>query len=131
MTRHMLSGKNDLYTPLTTEIVELLEDMHRLYGTWAMVGFHVGVKLRCLRRWRDPKSGYKSISMTVLDRILCQQWRLTLEDFVWYTADEMCEEGFWEGTDRYVLDKEMRRDDGKYRRKIEVNLQRVRARRAA
>lgn len=105
--RHPNSG--ELYTPLNAQFYELLEQMHREYGNWRIVAWKADVRLKVLRNLRQGKR--KTISMRVLDRMITSSGVGRLEDFIFYTPDDLVRLGIWdevyyvEGTKRIQGDK--------------------------
>jgi hypothetical protein len=81
------------YTPITPEILELIEGLKRRYGTWRAVAYHTETKLKVLRNIRMGKR--KAISMRLLDRILTKTGSGLLEDYIWFTPDDLVTLGIW------------------------------------
>ena len=96
---YLKSRDGDLYTPITPEIIRIVEGLRRDWGSWRMVSEVTGTRKRMLTRMLcKHEKKYKSVSMTVLDRLLTLGRRSeTIDDFPWYTVDEMIEEGLWVG----------------------------------
>lgn len=88
--RHPLRG--ELYTPITPEILELLETLHRKYGTWLVVAYHAKTRARHLREIRHRR---QAITMKLLDRIITETGIGRLEDYEWFTADDLVLLGLW------------------------------------
>jgi hypothetical protein len=87
--------EEERYTPITLEIQDILWAMHREWGGWRAVSAATGVRKRML--WRIREGEYKCVSEKVLDRLLTNGlWSLRVEDFDWYTVDELVEMGVWE-----------------------------------
>lgn len=98
--RHLLHGK-DLYTPLTTDIMDLLYRVYVREGTWRGVARVMGMRMqptRGCRELRKIRAGkVKAISMTVLDRMLTHSgFGVTVSDFTWFTPEDLVELGVWE-----------------------------------
>lgn len=89
---HPNSG--DLYTPITPEVLELLNEMRRVHSTWRDVSAISKTRLRVLRRIRT--GGRKAISMTLLDRLITTTGVGVLESFTWFTADDLVALGVWD-----------------------------------
>lgn len=107
-----LKMRDEIYTPITDEIVEILWSLHREYGTWGGVVEATGIRKRMLYRIRNRE--YLSVSMTVLDKILTNSHhRVRVEDLEWYTVDGMVENGHWADADE--LTRRIRRVEGRRR----------------
>lgn len=98
---------NDLYTPVTDEVLQVIKDVKALYVTWPVVAFHTGMRDRILRRYL--KGQHTAMSMTTMDRLLVALGRGHLNDFLWFTADDMMELGLWKKT-QYVHGREATKD---------------------
>lgn len=94
---HPLSG--EVYTPMTTEVVEMIERLHLEYGQWRAVAEVSGLRLKQIRAIRQGKhangKARKTISLTVMDRILTTTAMGHVNDYEWYTPDELVEMGIW------------------------------------
>jgi hypothetical protein len=94
---HPLSG--EVYTPMTTEIVEMIERLHLEYGRWRAVSEVSGLRLKQLRAIRQHKHANgkrrKTISLRTMDRILTTTEVGHINDYPWYTPDELVEMGIW------------------------------------
>jgi hypothetical protein len=102
---HKHPAHGDLYTPMTPEIIEMLNQLYREYGSWRRVAYFTDTRLKVLRNLRQGRR--KAISMRVLDRILTGTNREgTLDQYLWFTADDLVTLGIWkpvqyvEGRDR-------------------------------
>jgi hypothetical protein len=89
--KHPNSG--DLYTPITPEILELFAQLKRRYETWRRVAYHVDTRLKVLRNIRNGQR--KAISMRLLDRIITHSGVGSLEDYTWFTPDDLVALGIW------------------------------------
>lgn len=89
--RHPLS--NELYTPITPEILALFARLYDEYRTWRAVAEAVETKTRVIRRVRS--STRSAISMTLLDRVIQKSGIGDLRDYTWFTAEDMIALGLW------------------------------------
>lgn len=105
---HPASG--DLYTPITPEIVDLLWRLYAEYGSWTVVAYHCAVRLRMLRRIRNRES--KTISQSLLDKIITLGRIGNIRDYPWFTADDLVAMGIWEPP-APPLDEQKRRLESK------------------
>jgi len=94
----------DLYTPITEDILSFMSRLHDINGSWRKVAEITETRLRVLRRIRTGER--KTISMTLLDRMLTRLdvGGITVEDFDWYTPNELVERGIWQDT-YYIADQ--------------------------
>lgn len=83
----------DLYTEVTGGVVEVFEMLFVEWGSWSMVGLVCEIKPRVIRRIRRGEQPV--ISLTVMDRALRWVSGVRVEDFVWYTVDELVDRGIW------------------------------------
>jgi hypothetical protein len=109
--RHPL-GK-DVYTPMTPQMMGLLWRMRLEVGTWGELAYLAGLRRRQLRR--ATRLECQVISMTLLDR-LCQASNVGhVGEFIWFTAEDLVELGFWKpikylnGRPRTKSDEDLRR----------------------
>src|SRR5215471_5702462 len=86
--------KNDLYTPITPEVLELFARMRAHHGSWRQVAYLSNTRLKVLRRWRT--GGRKAISLTKLDELITTTEVGDLRDYPWFTADDLVTLGIWE-----------------------------------
>jgi hypothetical protein len=89
----------DLWTPITPELLALLERMRVEYGTWSEVAAVSHTKKRVLRRLHRAER--KVVSMTLLDRLMAATGIGHLDEFVWFTAEDLVKLGIWKKV-RYV-----------------------------
>lgn len=83
----------DLYTPVTPELLLLLDRMRREHGSWREVAAISETKIRVLRRLHRVER--KAVSMKLLDR-LCQATNVgSIAEFTWFTADDLVALGIW------------------------------------
>jgi hypothetical protein len=94
--RHPKHG--DLYTPITPELLELLERMRAEHETWRNVCALSQTKAKVLRNVRQGKR--KAISYTFLDRLCSTTGVGGAHEFVWFTADDLVALGIWQETPR-------------------------------
>lgn len=93
----------DLYTPITGEIIRFMYALRDANTSWRNVAAITETRLRVLRRVRTGER--KTISMTLLDRILTRlETSVTVENFPWYTPDELIALGIWDDT-TYIGDQ--------------------------
>jgi hypothetical protein len=83
----------DLYTPHTPELKALFDQMKLELGTWRAVCLVSGTRLKVFRAIRNGNR--KAISMRMLDRLITTTGVGSLEDFVWFTADDLVALGIW------------------------------------
>jgi len=86
--------KNDLYTPITPELLELFARMRAVHGSWREVAYLSHTRLKVLRRWRNGTR--KAISMTKLDELITTTEVGSLRDYPWFTADDLVTLGIWD-----------------------------------
>jgi hypothetical protein len=89
----------DLYTPITPEIIELIWRMRAEHGTWRRVAFLSNTRLKVLRRIRTGKR--KAVSLRLLDRLCITTGVGSVEEFTWFTAEDLVALGIWKPT-QYV-----------------------------
>jgi hypothetical protein len=87
----------DLYTPVTPEVLELFERMKQKYGTWSDVGWITNTNMKVLRcmRCRPGTAGRKAISHSKLDSMITATGVGSVHDFVWFTAEDLVALGIW------------------------------------
>lgn len=104
---HRHPQHEELWTPVTPELLETLNELKRGVGTWRRVAYLTHTRLKVLRNIR--KGRRKAVSMRVLDRILSGLGRPDLtETFVWFTADDLVVLGVWKDV-QYVEGRERTR----------------------
>lgn len=96
---HPLQNR-DLYTPVTTDMMDLLYRMRLREGSWRGVARLLGLRVQPMkgcRELRKLRAGkVKAISMTVLDRMLTHAGiGLTVSDYQWFTAEDLVKLGVW------------------------------------
>jgi hypothetical protein len=94
---HPLDG--EVFTPMTTAIVDMLEQLYLEYGRWRPVAEITGLRLKQVRAIRQGKHANgkyrKTISLTVMDRILTTTGVGHVNDYVWYTPEQLVDMGIW------------------------------------
>jgi len=93
----------ELYTLQLDQVIELLERMRLVHGTWRDVSAFGRTRLKVLRALRHKKhangQARKTVSMTVLDRLISGTEVGDLSDFEFFTSDQLVEMGVWEDVD--------------------------------
>lgn len=89
---HPNSG--DLFTPVTPELVVLLERMRDEMGNWRLVAAAVPMRMKVLRNLRRGK-GRKAVSQSLVDRLCTTTGVGSIDEFVWFTADDLVVLGIW------------------------------------
>lgn len=92
--KHKHPAGNDLYTPMTPEMLALFERMRAEHGSWRRVAALSGTRLKVLRNLRAAKR--KAISQRLLDRLVTGTGVGALHEFIWFTADDLVALGIWE-----------------------------------
>jgi hypothetical protein len=97
-TKHPNSG--DLYTPITSEVVQLLDRMRAEHGSWRAVSqctYHGDpkdyVKLRVIRRIYTGH--YITVAMKTLDRLVTDTQIGNIQNFLWFTPEDLIALGLW------------------------------------
>lgn len=87
--------EGDYYTPVTTGMLELFDQIRLEHGgTWKSVVSEARVSTRWFRRLRHGH--YQSISYRTLEKVLTRTgMEHRMNDFVWYTPKQMVEMGIW------------------------------------
>lgn len=86
--------KNDLYTPITPELLELFARMRQRHASWRQVAYLSNTRLKVLRRYH--RGTQRAISMTKLDEIITTTGVGSLRDYDWYTPDQLVAMGIWD-----------------------------------
>lgn len=94
MTEKRHPNDYDLYTPVTPELLELLHRMRAEHGSWREVAAISGTKIRVLRRLHRGER--KAVSMRLLDRLMQATRVGHVEEFLWFTADDLTKLGIWD-----------------------------------
>jgi hypothetical protein len=108
VTRH--PNARELYTPFTRDVVLLLERMRDEHGTWRDVAALSNTRLKVLRLTRN--GARKAISMKLMDRLIQGTGVGSLDDFEWFTPEDLVKLGIWEdfeaGRERWKIEHERR-----------------------
>jgi hypothetical protein len=83
----------DLYTPITDELIAYLRRAHLEAGTWRNICEAGGIKLRQLRRIRT--AGTTTVSMRLMDRIIVGSGVGSLDDWYWFSPEDLIRMGLW------------------------------------
>lgn len=95
-TVHPLRDK-DWYTPVTPEMIAMLERQKQRYGTWRALAAAIPVRTRVLRFIRNGRN--KAVSMSLWERVLIATGlEHTLEDYIWFTPEDLVKLGIWRQT---------------------------------
>jgi hypothetical protein len=90
-----LREKDTRWTPVTQKVVDIILQLEREAGNRVTLGFAAGVKPRQI--YRIVKGKQKCVSLSVFDRLLARSSIAhRLEDFPWYTIEEIQEMGLWD-----------------------------------
>lgn len=126
---------SELFTPVTDELVRYLDDARQVAGTWRAICERGGIKLRVLRRLRRQET--KTCSMDLMDRVIVGSGHGSLNDWLWFEADDLIKLGIWEepvrveGKKRIQGDKVWSKDDTSPRERELEALRRKTKRRSA
>lgn len=97
----VLRVRDDLYTPIDDRVVATMWALHREWGTWRNLVEATGIRKRML--WRIRNREYKSVSMTVWDRILTLGGSsLRVDDFPWFDVEGMMDTGSWLNREEFL-----------------------------
>jgi hypothetical protein len=83
----------DLYTPITDELIAYLNRAHLEAGTWRNICEAGGIRLRQLRRIRTAST--LTVSMRLMDRIIVGSGVGSLDDWYWFTPEDLIRMGLW------------------------------------
>jgi hypothetical protein len=100
--------QGDVYTPVTPELVALLERMHDELGSWRAVCFAADIRPKILRSVRNSRS--KSVSFSWLDDLCTCTGVGSVDEFQWFTPDDLVALGIWKPT-QYVHGKKRIKGD--------------------
>jgi hypothetical protein len=89
----------DLYTPVTPELIALFERMKAEHATWRRVCWITNTRMKVMRSLRNGSR--KTISMKKLDEMIQATEVGSLTEFTWFTADDLVNLGIWKPT-QYV-----------------------------
>jgi hypothetical protein len=93
MPKHRHPKGDELYTPTTPQLLYLFERMRNEYGTSREICALSGLRLKVFRRIR--KGQHKAVSMRTLDKLITATGIGSLDDFLWFTADDLVALGIW------------------------------------
>lgn len=95
---HPLDG--EVYTPMTTDVKDLLLRMRLEYGRWRDIAAISGLRSKQVRSLRDGKhangKARKTVSYTTLDKLITGTAVGQIYDYPWYTPSQLIEMGIWE-----------------------------------
>lgn len=91
---HKHPNSHDLYTPITPEVQALFQRMHDEHGNWRRVAAISKTRSKVLRIVRTAKR--KTVSQRLLDRICVTTEVGSIDEFPWYTPEELVSLGIWE-----------------------------------
>lgn len=90
-----LAQKDTRWTPVTAEVIDLIERCRREGGSQAVLARVAHIKPRQIYRLR--KGQQKCVSYNVLDKLLHKSSISHLIDTLpWYTIEELTEKGLWD-----------------------------------
>ena len=94
LNQQYLHKRDEMFTPLTPQVMKWLEELRTIHGSWEAVCDEARVSSRWLRSVRKGK--HKTISLTNLDKLLtrCDSPHRA-EDLEWYEFDGLLEKGVW------------------------------------
>lgn len=84
----------DLYTPITPEVVALLDRMFDELGSWREVAARSETRMKVIRNIR--RANRKAVSQTLLDRLISATGVGSIEEFTWFEADDLIALGIWD-----------------------------------
>lgn len=100
-----LREKDTRWTPVTETVVHIIQQLEREAGTREALALASGVKPRQI--YRLVRQRQKCVSLSVLDRLLAKSTSShRLEDFPWYTIEELQENKIWDKPLPHVLRKD-------------------------
>jgi hypothetical protein len=101
MTRKYPHPKgDDLYTPFGPALEDLFERMKLEHGTWRRVCWITNTRLKVMRQMRRGKR--KAISMRKLDEMITATKVGHLDEFTWFTAEDLVRLGIWKDVEYAV-----------------------------
>lgn len=86
----------ELYTPITPQILDLFERMRVEHGSWRNVCAISKTRLKTMRNLR--RGNRKCISQRLLDRLCSSTEVGSVNEFTWFTADDLIALGIWKRT---------------------------------
>jgi hypothetical protein len=111
----------DVYTPVTLELLELIDEMKERLGTWRLLAARSGLRTRQLRYLRQEDR--IAISLRTMDRLITASGIGSLDDLVWFTPDDLVELGIWDPPHYLDSSVEARQEDAQRRANHELNRQ--------
>lgn len=87
-------NRGDLYTPITPEFLDLLERMRAECGNWRLLAAAVPMRMKVLRNLRKGKQR-KAVSQSLVDKMCTTTGVGSIQEFEWFTADDMVSLGIW------------------------------------
>jgi hypothetical protein len=106
--RGLHPNHQELYTPFTRQVVLLFERMRDEHGTWRDVAYLTDTRLKVLRLARNGSR--KAISIKLMDRMIQGTGVGSLDDFTWFTPEDLVKLGIWEDVEE-ALDRWIKADD--------------------
>lgn len=91
---HKHPNSHELYTPITPEVQQLFLRMKAEHGNWRRVAAVSKTRLKVLRIVRNAER--KTVSQRLLDRICTTTEVGSIDEFPWYTPEELVSLGIWE-----------------------------------
>jgi hypothetical protein len=85
--------RGEYYTPMSDQVLDLLWAMKLEHGTWRMVAWRSGCRLKQLRNLRNGTR--RAISIRLLDRMITGTGVGSLDDFIWFEANDLVALGIW------------------------------------
>lgn len=110
MSKYPHPLRDDLYTPVTPELQALFARMRAEHGTWRNVCAVSGTRMKVFRNLRTGKR--KAVSLRLLDRIITTTEVGSVEEFTWFTADDLVKLGIWKPVQYVEGRKRVRIENG-------------------
>jgi len=105
------------YTPISDQVIALLEQMRDELGFWRDVSAVSGTRLKVLRSIRHRKHANgkdrKTISLTLLDRLITTTGVGNLRDFTFFTPEDLIKMGIWEDVDQVDITTDIRWEENR------------------
>jgi len=115
--RKLHPSHRERYTPITDEVIALLEQMKRELNTWRDVSAVSGTRLKVLRSIRHRKHANgkdrHTISLTVLDRLITTTGVGDLRDFTFFTPEDLVDMGIWKDVDKVDIKTDSRWEENR------------------
>jgi len=87
----------DLYTPITPELLTLLDEMRDSEGYWTRVAAAGNISMTMLKRIRQFKR--RTIPKHIMERLIDGTGIGDIEDFFWFTKQDLESLGIWKKPD--------------------------------